>query len=193
MSENKIIKAYAQLEGFYETNYGNIITASSSATANGKTYEIAFQTACKVARDIAYLKAQKEAELLNQIIIFTLTEDISSNETDYKHEKESKVITKSNVENKIILEPDNCAYTNKELNGIISIKNNLAQHILKNTILYVSSLIKNSSGSVIVNSVTTTTLDENSFIYEFNVSWLTSNQNLQVQWTPTSTITFTCI
>ena len=190
MSENKIIKAYAQVEGLYETNYGNIISASSSATANGRTYEIAFQTACKVARDIAYSKAQQEAVLLNQIISFTLSENINSSEIEYKQKEETKDIAKSNVENKIILEPDNCAYANKELNGVITIKNNLAKHILKNTILYVSSSISNNNGFVIVNSVTT--LDENQFIYEFNVSWLTSNNNLQVQWTPTSTITFTC-
>ena len=89
MSENKIIKAYAQVEGLYETNYGNIISASSSATANGRTYEIAFQTACKVARDIAYSKAQQEAVLLNQIISFTLSENINSSEIEYKQKEET--------------------------------------------------------------------------------------------------------
>lgn len=189
MSEKKIIKAYAQLEGLYETNYGNIITASSSSTANGQTFEIALQTASKIARDIAYSKAQKEADLMNQIISFTISEDISSKKIEYKQQEESKDINnKSNEEKKIILNPDNCAYTTKELNGIISIKNNLAEHISKNSILNVSSSITKNSGSVIVNSVTTS--DENPSIYEFNVSWLKSNQNPQVQWTPTSSIIF---
>ena len=191
MSENKIIKVYTQLESIYETNYGNIISVSSSATANGRTYEIALQKACKVAKDIAYSKAQKEAELLNQIISFTLSEDTSSKEIEYKQEESKDINNKSNsnIDNKIILEPDNCAYANKELNGIISIKNNLAQHISKNSILYVSSSITKNSGSVIVNSITTS--DETPSIYEFNVSWLKSNQNIQVQWTPSSSITFT--
>ena len=190
MSENKVIKAYAQIDGVYESNYGRIITTSSSATANGPNLEIAVQKASKIAKDIAYSKAQKEAELLNQIISFTLSENLESSEVKCKQEEEIKPIniTTINKENKIIFESDNSAYTDKELNGIITTKNDSAQHISKNSILYVSSSISKKSGFVLVNSITTL---ENPFIYEFNVSWINSNENSQVEWTKDSKITFT--
>jgi hypothetical protein len=194
-SENNVIKAYVEVEGTYETNYGKIITTTSSATANGVTYEIAIQNAYKIAKDVAYSKAENEAQLCNQVISYTLIvkqlsaskkETSKSNETINEKETNQDLLLKDNNENKIIFEVDNCAFTNKEINGIISIKNDLAKCISKNSILYISSIFENKSGCVLVNSIN---LLENPITYEFNVSWINNNQNSEVEWSSDSKIT----
>ena len=195
MPENNVIKAYVEIEGTYETNYGKIITTTASATANGVTYEIANQNAYKIAKDVAYSKAENEAQIYNQVISYTLIvkqlsaskkETSKSNETINEKETNQVLLSKDNNENKIVLEPDNCAFTNKEINGIISIKNDLAKCISKNNILYISSVLENKSGYVLVNSIN---LLENPIIYEFNVSWINNNQNSEVEWSSDSKIT----
>jgi hypothetical protein len=231
MSVCKEIKAYVEVEGVYETNYGKIITASASATANGNTYEIALQNAYKVAKDIAFLNAENEAHIFNQDISYTINinqvlmdkkeiskisktitsiiekklienteilitkenenQEKQENENQEKQENENQEKQENEnqekQENKIILQIDNKSYTNKEVKGIIIIKNDEARLILNNTILFVSSLLKDKSGYVIVNSIT---LLENSNIYEFNVSWINKNQNKEIEWNENSKITF---
>jgi len=208
--ENNVIKAYVEVEGTYETNYGKIITTTASATANDVTYEIAIQNAYKIAKDVAYSKAENEAQLYNQVINYTLIvkqvsaskketskketskketskkETSKSNETINEKETNQDLLLKDNNENKIVLEPDNCAFTNKEINGIISIKNDLAKCISKNSILYISSVLENKSGYVLVNSIN---LLENPITYEFNVSWINNNKNSEVEWSSDSKIT----
>jgi hypothetical protein len=202
--ENNVIKAYVEVEGTYETNYGKIITTTASATANDVTYEIAIKNAYKIAKDVAYSKAENEAQLYNQVINYTLIvkqvsaskketskKETSKKETSKKetiNEKETNqdLLLKDNNENKIVLEPDNCAFTNKEINGIISIKNDLAKCISKNSILYISSVLENKSGYVLVNSIN---LLENPITYEFNVSWINNNKNSEVEWSDDSKIT----
>ena len=181
MPENNIIKAYMEVEGTYETNYGKIITTTASATANGVTYENAIQNAYKISKDVAYSKAEKEAQLYNQDISYTISlKQLSSNK------KETSKSNEPTNRNKLILVPDNSSFTNKEINGIISIKNDLAKCISKKTILYISSTLENKSGYVIVNSIN---LIENPIIYEFNVSWINNNQNSEVEWSDDSKIT----